>query len=93
MLEYGDATHPFLCGLSLKVFIHIPVALPLPAAGGKPEVVQRLVLQTRDITPLPAVAWQQTLRETIDRIPSLTERQTGGEGMLEHAQGRNTNPI
>jgi len=68
-------THPFLSGLPLKVFINIPVALPLPAAGGELEAVQRLVLQTCDITPLPAVARQQALRETVNRIPTLAQKQ------------------
>lgn len=54
-------THSFLGGFSLKVFIHIPVTLPLPAVRGQPEAVQRLVLQARDITPLPTVAWQQAI--------------------------------
>lgn len=29
------------------------------------------MLQTRDVAPLPAVAWQQALRETIDGVPPL----------------------
>lgn len=73
LIGHRQDTHPFLCGLSPKVLIHVPVALPLPAAGGKPEAVQRLVLQTRDIAPLPAVARQQTFGETVNWIPALKE--------------------
>lgn len=60
MLNLGikktPGTHSFLCGLSLEVLIHIPVSLPVPAVRGKLKTIQRLVLQPRDITPLPAVA-------------------------------------
>lgn len=66
-------THPFLGGFSLKVFVHVPVALPLPAVRGQLEAVQRLVLQSCDITPLPTVAWQQAIRESINWIPPLTK--------------------
>lgn len=77
-----DIPHLLLCGLPFKVFIHVPVPLPLPAAGRQLEAVQRLVLQTRDVAPLPAVARQQTLGKTIDGIPALekdkqTARQSG----------------
>jgi len=68
---WGPESHPSLAGLSSTALIHIPVSLPLPAAGGKLKAVEGLRIHPGHIAPRPAVGGQQDVGEAIHRVPPL----------------------
>lgn len=70
-VKKGVVPHPSLAGVSSTVLIHIPVSLPLPAAGGQLEAVERLRIHPGHVTPRPAVSGQEDVSEAIYWVPPL----------------------
>lgn len=74
-------SHPGLARVSAAL-IHVPVALPLPAAGRQLEAVQRLGVDAGDVAPRPAVGGQQGVGEAVHRVPPLQGRRGDVSGSL-----------
>lgn len=76
--EGGEASsYPGLARFSAAL-IHVPVTLPLPAAGRQLEAVQRLGVDAGDVAPRPAVGGQQGVGEAVYRVPPLEGHRGGG---------------
>lgn len=64
-------SYPSLAGFSCTALIHIPVPLPLPAAGWQLKTVERLRIHPSHVAPRPAVRRQQRVSEAVHRVPPL----------------------
>lgn len=74
MCSWGVISHPSLAGFSSTGVIHIPVSLPLPAAGGQLEAVEWLGIHSGHIAPRPTVGGQQCVSKAIHWVPPLKKQ-------------------
>lgn len=81
-------SYPGLARFSAAL-IHVPVALPLPAAGRQLEAVQRLGVDAGDVAPRPAVGGQQGVGEAVHRVPPLWGHR-GGAALASACMRRNS---
>lgn len=76
-------SYPSLAGFSTAL-IHVPVPLPIPAAGRQLKAVERLRIHPGHVAPRPAVGGQQCVSEAVDRVPPLKKIIENTHTALEH---------